>query len=181
MNIPSDFPLPTLASLEFIPYLDQQGKLPTQLAKQIGVYAIFDRDRSLQFIHYSRDIGVSLKQHLIRQPQQCYWVKAETIEKPNRTQLESIKQAWIEENGSLPPGNGAELSQWTEPIDTKTLMTEAEKQIYNITDDPGKSQLLKTILQRAEAQIMEVLNSRNLQEPIRFHPKLKEQGLLDLK
>ncbi len=70
----------------------------------------------MQFIGYSRDIYLSLRQHLVRQPQKCYWVKIHTIERPNRTILENIEQAWIEENGNLPVGNGEQKATWTQPI-----------------------------------------------------------------
>ncbi len=41
--------------------------------------------------------------------------------------------------------------------------------------------LLKNIARRVEAKILEVLKARGLQENIRFNPKLKNSGLLDLK
>ncbi|MGB3757948.1 MAG: GIY-YIG nuclease family protein, partial [Rivularia sp. (in: cyanobacteria)] len=74
--------IPELTSLEFIPYIDENGQLPEQFQGKIGVYAIFDRDKNLQFVGYSRDVFLSLRQHLVRQPEFCYWVKVETIERP---------------------------------------------------------------------------------------------------
>jgi hypothetical protein len=41
--------------------------------------------------------------------------------------------------------------------------------------------LLKQVSRRVEAQILEALKSRGVQTEIRFNPKLKENGLLDLK
>ena len=46
----------SLASLEFIPYIDSEGKLPDFVQGKIGVYAIFDSEKVLQFVGYSRDI-----------------------------------------------------------------------------------------------------------------------------
>ncbi|HEY9811941.1 MAG TPA: GIY-YIG nuclease family protein, partial [Candidatus Sericytochromatia bacterium] len=97
--------IPSLASLEYLPYIDENGNLPENLQGKIGVYAIFDNDKLLQLVAYSRDIYLSLKQHLVRQPQKCYWLKSQTIERPNRTILESIQSSWIEENGAIPVGN----------------------------------------------------------------------------
>jgi hypothetical protein len=96
--------LPSLGSLEFLPYINDAGALPDQLQNQIGIYAIFDQAQVLQFVGYSRDIYLSLKQHLVRQPEHCYWVKATTIDKPNRTFLEGVQSAWIVENGNTPTG-----------------------------------------------------------------------------
>ena len=173
--------LPSLNSLDYIAYIDDRGILPQQLSKTIGVYGIFDRDKVLQFVHYSRDIYLSLKQHLVRQPQHCYWVKAYPIERPNRTQLEEIKEAWIAENGTPPLGNTEAFAQWTEPIDAKLSMTKEDKAIYEASDERGKIKLLKSVARRVEEDILEKLEPRNVEETIRFNPKFKEKGLLDLK
>ena len=58
-----------LENLEFIDYIDHSGELPIQLEGKIGVYAIFNQEKILQFIGYSRDVYLSCKQHLVRQPQ----------------------------------------------------------------------------------------------------------------
>ncbi|MBD2019067.1 GIY-YIG nuclease family protein, partial [Leptolyngbya sp. FACHB-36] len=94
--------IPTLASLEAVPFLDDRGQLPESLQGKVGVYAIFDQALVLQHIGYSRDVSLSLKQHLVRQPQACYWLKVQTIERPSRAVLEATRDAWIAENGSVP-------------------------------------------------------------------------------
>lgn len=170
-----------LTELDYIPYLDETGKLPESLQGKIGVYAIFDQEKTLQFVNYSRDVYLSLKQHLVRQTQSCYWLKVQTIDRPNRTQLENIRQTWIEENGTIPAGNASEEAAWTQPIDAKLTMTDEEKESYEKSDDLTQIKLLKQIARRVESQILETLKSRGLQTEIRFNPKLKENGLLDLK
>lgn len=171
----------TLNSLKYISYLDEKGTISEDLHGKIGVYAIYDRDKILQFVGYSRDIYLSFKQHLVRKSEQCYWLKYQTIDRPNRTILDEIKQAWIAENGTTPPGNDIEEAQWIHPIDAKLSMTEAEHQEYQNTDEIGQINLLKKIARRVEAQIQEQLKNRGVTMDIRFNPKLKEQGLLDLK
>ena len=171
----------SLSSLEYIPYLDENGCLSEDLQKKIGVYSIFDQDKVMQFVGYSRDIYLSLKQHLVRQPNKCYWLKVQTITRPSRSILENIRQVWIEENGSIPVGNGVDEAIWNEPIDTKPTMTEAEKKQYQESEELAKIKLLKKVARRVEAEIKEELNVRGVQMEIRFNPKIKEQGLLDLK
>ena len=172
---------PTLASLAYIPYIDASGQLPEQFLGKVGVYAIFDRDKVLQFVGYSRDVGVSLKQHLVRQPQNCYWLKVKTIDRPSRTILEGIRDTWIAENGSVPAGNDTTVENWTQPIDAKVMMTDAEQASFAASDELTQVKILKTVARRLESQILSELESRGVQMPIRFNPKLKEQGLLDLK
>ncbi|BAY44768.1 hypothetical protein SAMD00079811_23700 [Scytonema sp. HK-05] len=175
--------IPALASLEYIPFIDDNGQLPEQLQGKIGVYAIFDQEKVLQFVGYSRDVYLSLKQHLVRQPQYCYWVKAQTIERPSRTVLENIEHAWIAENGSVPPGNADSKDKWTQPIDVKVVMTAEEQANYHnpVNDEMAQTKIIKNVARRVEAEIIAVLEVRGLQTQIRFNPKLKENGLLDLK
>ena len=160
--------IPTLSSLAAIPYLDDRGQLPDAFQGKVGVYAIFDQDSVLQYIGYSRDTSVSLKQHLVRRPQQCHWVKVQTIDRPSRTILEEIRSAWISENGSVPVGNAADEALWSQAIDIKTQMTPEE-------------QANLAAARRVEAEVMATLKARGVETEIRFNPKLKETGLLDLK
>ena len=171
----------SLTDLEAIPYIDADGQLPAQYQGKVGVYAIFESDKVLQYIGYSRDIYLSFQQHLVRQPQKCYWLKVQTIDRPNRTVLENIRQEWIEENGSVPPGNGAKEAEWTQPIDAKLSLTSEEQKSLADGDELTQIKILKTAARRVEAEILSQLQTRGLQMQLRFNPKLKEQGLLDLK
>ncbi|MFB8791620.1 MAG: GIY-YIG nuclease family protein [Potamolinea sp.] len=177
----SETQMTSLYELEYIPYLDETGNLPEQLSGKIGIYAIFDQEKTLQFVSYSRDIYLSVKQHLVRQPKSCSWLKVHTIDRPNRTILENIRDGWIAENGCKPPGNDADEAIWTQPIDAKTSMTDEEKESYEKGDELMQMKLLKKVARRVEADILEELKKRGVQTEIRFNPKLKENGLLDLK
>lgn len=172
---------PSLASLPFVPYLTDEGDVNHIWAGQIGVYAIFDADQALQYVGYSRDISLSLKQHVVRRSPVCKWVKVQTITKPSRTVLDSMRDAWIAENGTVPPGNADDEPLWTQPIDAKLQMTEAEKAAYEAQDEAGKIKVLKNVARRVEAQVMEQLQQQGITAAIRFDPKLKESGLLNLK
>jgi hypothetical protein len=176
--------LSSLVALEYIPYIDDRGQLPERFQGKIGVYAIFDQEKVLQFVGYSRDVYLSLKQHLVRQPQHCYWVKVQTIERPSRTILENTENAWIAENGSVPWGNGDNKEKWTNPIDVRVLMTPEEQAKYQnpANDELAQIKIIKNVARRVEAEIStQLLEVRGLQMQIRFNPKLKEEGLLDLK
>ncbi|MBW4523504.1 MAG: GIY-YIG nuclease family protein [Scytolyngbya sp. HA4215-MV1] len=171
-----------LSTLDFLPYIDADGQLPDSLQGKVGVYAIFDRDQVLQYIGYSRDVFLSLRQHLVRQPQQCHWVKVQTIDRPSRTALEAMRESWIAENGSMPTGNGTDAAIWNQPIDVRTQMTIDERTHYNAAiDELSQMKCLKNVARRVEAEVLSVLKKRGVQAEIRFNPKLKEEGLLDLK
>jgi hypothetical protein len=170
-----------LSDLEYNAYLDDKGAVAEEWQGKIGVYAIFDRDRILQFVGYSRDIYLSLKQHLVRQPDKCCWFKVQTIARPSRTVLEEMRQAWISENGNLPAGNSEEEKAWNQAIDVKPVMNESEKLQYEQADELEQGKLLKKVARRLETEIQNQLKARGVTMEIRFNPKLKEQGLLDLK
>jgi hypothetical protein len=172
---------PTLESLDYLPYLNEQGETIEDFAGKVGVYAIFDQAKILQFIGYSRDVSISLKQHLVRQPEGCYWLKVQTIDRPSRTILEEIRAAWISENGSTPIGNGAEEALWNQPIDAKLQMTDGERSAYEAADELGRIKTLKQVARRVEADVLARLEARGVKMAIRFDPKLKEEGLLNLK
>lgn len=173
---------PALANLPALPYIDADGQLPATLQGKVGVYAILDEQQTLQFIGYSRDIALSLQQHLVRQPHRCYWVKAYLVDRPSRTLLEDIRAAWIAENGSIPPGNESDRTPWTEAIDVRPLMTAAEQANYAAAiDELAQAKVLKQAARRIEEEILSKVSDRGLQMQLRFNPKLKETGILDLK
>lgn len=172
---------PSLSSLEYLAYLNEDGSIREDVVGKIGVYAIFDREKTLQYVGYSRDIYLSLKQHLVRQPQNCYWIKLQTIARPSRKILEAIASAWIDQNGVTPVGNGEANAAWTQAIDAKVTMTEEEKAQYQQNDELGQIKMLKKIARRVEADLKQRLSTRGVTMDIRFNPKLKEKGLLDLK
>jgi hypothetical protein len=111
----------------------------------------------------------------------CYWLKLQIVTRPSRTLLEEIRQAWIGENKSIPVGNSADKSPWTEPIDAKVFMSALEKEEYLSADESGQIKLLKKVARALETEIQTNLKNRGVTMDLRFNPKLKEEGLLDLK
>lgn len=173
--------LVSLTDLDFVPYLNENGEINPELSGLIGVYAIFNKDRELLFVGYSRDVYSSLKQHLIRHPQSCYWFKLKTIDRPSRKVLEEIRQTWLKENNTNPEIDLRESASWTQPIDIKPMMSDEEKEKYAQCTELEQIKLLKKISRRIQANIEAQLESRQCKMSMRFNPKLKEQGLLDLK
>jgi len=173
--------VPNLASLEYLAYLNSEGYIDENIQGKIGVYAIFDQSQLMQYVGYSRDVYLSLKQHLIRQPQKCYWVKLQTIDRPSRKILDEIAASWIKENGQTPTGNDEDKIIWTEPINANPTMTEEEKAQFEQNDELGQIKIRKNVARRLEAEIQQQLSDRGVAMNIRFNPKLKEKGLLDLK
>jgi hypothetical protein len=95
--------------------------------------------------------------------------------------LEEIRNAWIAENGTTPSGNDTDEALWNQPIDAKAKMTEAEQSAYQAADELGQIKALKQVARRVEAEVLAELEARGVKMQIRFDPKLKEEGLLNLK
>jgi hypothetical protein len=70
---------------------------------------------------------------------------------------------------------------WLDPIDTHHAMTTAENDSFADLDGLAQIKLLKQVARRVEETILTKLQQRGVKTEIRFNPKLKEQGLLDLK
>lgn len=172
---------PALSELTLIPYLTAAGLVDTTPLGQIGVYAIYDQVEQVQYVGFSRDIYLSLRQHLVRQPQACYGFKFLAIDRPNRTQLEAIRQQWLNELASIPLGNGEQQGAWENPIDVKAKMSPEMQQDWAGLDELGQIKYLKNLARQTEQDIFQLLEARQVSEPLRFNPKLKENGLLDLK
>lgn len=180
-----------LASLDVLPYLSEIGLLPSGLEQVVGIYVIRDnlksvedpRDQVVRYIGYSRDIAQSLKLHLVRQPSACYWLQVLPITRPSRQALEAQRQVWFSELGYVPEGNQHEPSPWEVPVDIKTDLSEAERVALTDPklDDVQRTKRLKQAVRDREAILLAYLAERNCQLELRFNPKLKEQGLLDLK
>jgi hypothetical protein len=178
--------IPCLAELDLWPYIDDRGLIPEDpFVGKIGIFAIFDAAQQLQYVGYSRDVYLSLKQHLVRRPQQCHGVKVQLIDRPDRSRLTSISEGWLaqwrEATGGEPIGNGADALLWSQDTEVRPRMTEAELASLGAADEAGKLQVLKQAARRVEAEILGQLADRGLTLALRFDPKLKEQGRLGLK
>lgn len=179
-------PMPTtppLTELPFLPFIDSDGKLPSGYANQIGAFAIYDQQQSLVHLGFSRNVLLSLKQSLIRSPDNCHWVKIVTIERPSKSQLLEIVTQWETEVGGSPYSKQNPQPQWTESINLHEHMTPEEQTAHAgpDLDARGKVKLLKQVSRRLEAVILSKLEMREFQDELRFNPKLKESGLLDVK
>jgi hypothetical protein len=173
----------SLRDLPSLPYINAEGRLPQDYGQKIGAYAIFDQQHSLAHLGFSRNVLLSLKQNLIRNPSACHWVKIATIERPSKRDLEAILAHWQEESGGSPYSERNPEERWIQSINLHELMTDEEKAAYAdpALNERGRVKALKQTSHRLEADILLQLKARGCQEELRFNPKLKETGILDIK
>lgn len=81
--------------------------------KVAGVYAVLDTAGHTQYVGYSRNILLALNAHLaLNGPETCAFVQVQTFKYPQRNAMEELRDAWLSELDSLPPGNGEASEQW---------------------------------------------------------------------
>ncbi|KAI3423194.1 hypothetical protein D9Q98_010716, partial [Chlorella vulgaris] len=84
--------------------------------KPVGVYALYDAKRNLQYVGFSRNMVLAVKSHLARVGEErCAWVRAMVFANramQSRSALQREADNWLAEAGTVPPGNGAEQELW---------------------------------------------------------------------
>ncbi|EIE23413.1 NifU-domain-containing protein [Coccomyxa subellipsoidea C-169] len=90
--------------------------------KPLGVYALYDSRRNLQYVGYARNMTMAIKGHAGRVGEErCAYVRALVVANRalmSRGHLEEQANNWLAEAGTLPPGNGVERDLWegTTPV-----------------------------------------------------------------
>jgi len=102
-------------------------------AKIAGVYAVLDSQQQTQYIGYSRNVLLSLNGHLAENgAETCAFVRVQAFKFPRRTEMEDLRDIWIAQLETLPPGNGAGGDRWSRSIGevAQAAMSEAERNAY---------------------------------------------------
>ncbi|MCP2730160.1 GIY-YIG nuclease family protein [Limnofasciculus baicalensis] len=105
----------------------------SQNAKVAGVYAVLDDKSSTQYIGYSRNVLISLNSHIAQNGKEiCAFVRVKTFKYPKRTEMEELRDKWISQLDTIPPGNGESREMWAETVGAaaKAAMSTAEKNAY---------------------------------------------------
>ncbi|KAF5835968.1 NifU-domain-containing protein [Dunaliella salina] len=104
--------------------------------KPLGVYALYNEHKEMQYVGYARNMVQSVRNHVLRVPSgRATHVRSMLFANKamaTRDQLEQQATAWIQEElgkeGAVPPGNGPERDMWegTGEYWSGRQMTEAE-------------------------------------------------------
>ena len=182
--------VPSLASLQLIDYINSEGELATVVVDpgtRASVYAISDEQSKVRYVGVSRNIQQSLRLHLARMPDQTYFFQCHHITKASRTLLELIQSEWVSSCGGVDGNDDQTIKKlWEGALDVKPLFTdEDEKTLSEAKFGPNASKVkeesaYKKVARRYEDEKVAILERRGLVEKLRFDPKLKGSGLLDL-
>lgn len=150
----------------------------------MGVFAIYDSSQTLQYVGISRDVATSLRRALARRPSLAHFYTAEyaTARRPSRTALEALRDDVV--GGRAVPGldGGGEQRRWEGAVDVRrdVELREEEKGAIEAAELGEVAKVLKKVARRVQGDVEEVLRERGLTEKLKFAPKMKSEGLLDV-
>lgn len=101
--------------------------------KNAGVYAVLNAKRETQYIGYSRNVLLSLNSHVAQNGEQnCAYVRVQTFKFPKRQEMSDLRDAWIAQLDTIPPGNGTEFQNWASTLGeiANSAMSSEERQAY---------------------------------------------------
>ncbi|EFJ19823.1 hypothetical protein SELMODRAFT_418621 [Selaginella moellendorffii] len=163
---------PGIKELPLLNYINAEGKIEPQCDPNTAVsaFAVLDRLKKVQYIGIAKSLRNSMRKIMGRKPGFCYYYKVyhlpnvESFPKPNY-----VKQRWIEELGSPPPGNADETQrkQWEQP---------AEVSVGAVMD---RGSVLAAAIEKAKG-LIQIMVRRGLKEEMIYDPALMELGRCDV-
>ncbi len=126
-------------------------------AKIAGVYAVLNAERRTQYIGYSRNVKISLNGHVAQNSEQnCAYVRVQTFKFPKRQEMSDLRDAWIAQLDTIPPGNSTELQSWASTLGeiANSAMSSEERQAY----EEKKLKLRKAMADTTLIQEVEMLD-----------------------
>jgi hypothetical protein len=103
-----------------------------QNTKVAGVYTVLNQQQQPQYIGYSRNVALSLRSHLTTHgTETCALVRVETFKFPKREEMEQLRDRWLAELPTTPPGNTAQ-EEWAGTVRDAAVqvMSATEKALY---------------------------------------------------
>jgi len=96
--------------------------------RPVGVFALYDSRRNLQYVGYSRNMVLSIRTITTRVNDQdrCAFVRVMVFANKamqSRAALQREADNWLAEAGTLPPGNGSEQDLWNATTTTTSTST----------------------------------------------------------
>jgi len=144
----------------------------SQNAKLAGVYAVLDAEQRTQYVGYSRNVLLALNSHVAQNGQQiCAFVRVRTFKFPKREEMEQLRDAWIKELGSVPPGNADQSEKWASTVGeaARMAMSASERNAY----EEKKLKLRKAIADTKLSNELETMDADHAQRRQRIEAAMK--------
>ena len=135
-------------------------------AKVTGVYAVLDSQQRTQYIGYARNVLLLLNGHVATLgTETCAFVRVQGFKFPKRQDMEALRDGWIQELNSIPPGNADDSGLWANSVGevAAAAMTTAEREAY----EEKKLKLRKAMNDRmliTESEKMDISDDQRRQQ-----------------
>lgn len=169
-----------------LPLIGADGTIAPEITGRIvGVFAVTDASGCVRHVSISRDVATSLRRALARCPDSAHGYVVERFARPSRAALEETRARWAAAAagaGTLDDGRAGEL--WERPADVndplETRVSEETREGFKELHGRQLIMGLKKATRVIQADVEERLKERGVTEKIKFDPKLKDRGLLDV-
>ncbi|KAG6541799.1 hypothetical protein Mapa_016814 [Marchantia paleacea] len=159
---------PCLNDIPLTQYINQQGRIQPLVEKstKASVFAIFDQNKKIQYIGFSRDVRNSLRTLMGRRPTLCYYYKLYNLDSLDQQRMLSCRQQWVSELGLPPVGNADPVQKnlWEQASDAGSISERGRQ--------AAATSMAKSFLQ--------TMAERGLKEEMVYDPELLAAGKCDV-
>ncbi|KAL3690234.1 hypothetical protein R1sor_016543 [Riccia sorocarpa] len=160
--------VPSLNDLPLIQYINQQGRIqpPVEKTTKATVFAIYDENKKIQFIGFSKDVRNSLRTLMGRRPTLCYYYKLYNLDSLDQQKMLACRQQWVSELGLPPVGNSDPVQKnlWEQSADAGSISERGR--------EAAAVSMAKAFLQ--------AMAERGLKEEMAYDPALLAAGKCDV-
>ncbi|CAM6088785.1 unnamed protein product [Calypogeia fissa] len=160
--------VPVLNDLPLLQYINQNGRIqpPVESDTKASVFAIFDKNKKIHYIGFSKDVRNSLRTLMGRRPEMCYYFKIFNLNSLDQKTMLKCRQQWVSELGLPPVGNGDPVQKnlWEQPSDAGSISERGKA--------AAAASMAKTLVQ--------TMKERGLKEEMVYDPELLVKGKCDV-
>ncbi|CAM6033236.1 unnamed protein product [Sphagnum compactum] len=160
--------LPSLNDLPLINYISQTGRIqpPVEAKTAASIFAVYDKNKKIQYIGFSKDVRNSLRTLMGRRPELCHYYKLYNLPTLDQEKMLAVRKQWMSELGLSPPGNSdpVQRNQWEQPGDAGSI------------SERGKSAAATS---KAKS-FLQIMKDRGLTEEMVYNPELLQTGKCDV-
>eukprot|EP00249_Psilotum_nudum_P010338 c22481_g1_i1 orf=78-1199(-) len=160
---------PSMDDLPLMNFLNVQGRIDPPCAPdtKASVFAVFDKNKKVQYIGISNDIRTSLRILMRRRPEFCRYYKVHNLSIFEHQLMQAIRQQWISEVGFTPMGNSdpIERTLWKQPFDPQSI---------------SEKDLIAAAIVAKSKTLKQTMADRGLTQEMMSNPKLLGVGKRDI-
>jgi len=119
---------PVLADVPLLPFISEKGRVMPQVLDRAAatVFAVFNEDKEIQYVGFSKDIRNTLRTVLGRQPDLCHYFKTWDLDSVDQKRMLKCRQEWIKEAGQPKGQSTSEAQMWQASAEQSSVAAATE-------------------------------------------------------